>query len=117
MLGFFFLNFAKKSNELPVTFEFMPTIYPYLKLTFSILIGIILSFQLPLFLVFLIHWEIIDYQNLIKKRSWILIFSLCLAALVTPPDVFSQIILTTYIIIFYEFAIIFLLIKKNYNKF
>ena len=56
-------------------------------------------------------------QQLIDYRKVFALLSLVLAALCSPPDVFSQLILAIPIILFYESLLFFLILKKHYKNY
>jgi len=63
-------------------------------------------FDLPLLVVMLTLIGIVTPDMMRKNRKFALMFMLVLAAILTPPDVFSQIIMTIPLIILYEVSII-----------
>ena len=62
-------------------------------------------FQLPLFVFFLARLGIIDHRTLASRRPYALVGSAALAAVLTPPDVFSQILLAIPLALLYEMSI------------
>lgn len=83
--------------------------------TFSSLIflcGII--FQLPLICYFLGKMGIVSPQLFIKWRPYALVFIMVIAAIITPPDIFTLILVTIPIYTLYEISIIIL--KRCTNK-
>lgn len=109
----FFLGLSENSI---VSFEYLPAIGPYLNLCFSLMFGLTLSFQFPLFLFLGVYWGSLSLDFLIKVRGWFVMSVLVFAGLVSPPDVFSQLALSMPIFISYEICIFGLLIIKNIKK-
>lgn len=68
--------------------------------TFSIV------FQLPLVILFLTSIKLLSPQILRKKRKYAYLFTFIIAAILTPPDVFTQVILACPLILLYELSII-----------
>lgn len=62
-------------------------------------------FQLPVIILFLTRLEIISPQLLKKIRKYAYLILLIVAALITPPDVISQIIVVLPLIVLYEISI------------
>ena len=73
--------------------------------------GLILAFgicfELPIFLLLATKVGITNAEGLKKKRKYAILFAFVLAAIVTPPDVISQVLLAVPIIILYELSIFF----------
>lgn len=62
-------------------------------------------FQLPVMILFLTRLEIISPQLLVRIRKYAYLILLIVAALITPPDVISQLIVVVPLIILYEISI------------
>lgn len=77
----------------------------YLSFVSSLTFGSALLFELPLAIFFLAKMGIIGSEFMKKYRSWALIIILVIAAVVTPPDVASQILMTIPIYGLYEVGI------------
>ena len=73
-----------------------------------------LCFELPVVLLLLTRTGIITSQDLAEKRKYAILTAFVLAAILTPPDVISQILLAVPIIVLYEFTII--LSKIGFKK-
>lgn len=65
------------------------------------------AFELGALLIFLIHSGILKGEFLAKKRRHAIVASLIIGALLTPPDVFTQIAIAFPLIAFYELAILY----------
>ena len=72
-------------------------------LTIPLATGI--AFQLPIVIYFLSKAGIVDSKSLIKYRRYTILIVLIIAALATPPDIFSQILLSIPILILYQIGI------------
>jgi sec-independent protein translocase protein TatC len=70
------------------------------------LLGISILFELPVLIYFLTKIGLVSPEFLKKYRKHALVFVLILAAIITPPDVASQVIVTIPILILYEISII-----------
>ncbi|WHQ47062.1 MAG: twin-arginine translocase subunit TatC [Candidatus Midichloria sp.] len=112
----FFLSFEKFgfNSNLPILLE--ARISEYLDLILDLIIGFGLAFQLPIILVILISMEIIKVNHLVEFRRYAIVIIFIVAAILTPPDVFSQIILALPLLLLYEISIILgKLINKKKN--
>lgn len=75
-------------------------------------------FELPVIVYFLTKIGLVTPKTLIQYRKYALVLVLILAAVITPPDVASQIIVAIPIIILYQFSILIskLVLKKQKNE-
>jgi sec-independent protein translocase protein TatC len=65
-----------------------------------------LIFELPILIFFLTKIGIVTPQYLKKYRKFALVLVLVLSAIITPPDIASQVIVSVPILILYELSII-----------
>jgi len=107
----FFLGLEFNSPILMVKFE--PKISEYLYMMALTTFLFIISFQLPIIFFILILKKIISIKFLIIKRHYGVLYSLIIAALLSPPDVISQITLAIPLIISYELIIFIILLLKD----
>ncbi|RJS79329.1 preprotein translocase subunit TatC [Methanophagales archaeon] len=70
----------------------------------TLILGI--SFELPVVLVFVVRSGLVQTDTLKGYRRYIYVAMFVLAAIFTPPDVVSQLIVALPLIIFYEIGII-----------
>ncbi len=105
----FFLSFENSSLPIPLVLE--PRMSDYFSLTFSFLVSFGLSFQFPLILIALAHLGIISSRGLALNRKYAIILIFIVAALLTPPDVLSQILLAIPLMILFEGTI--WIIRRN----
>tara|TARA_B100001758_G_C18143332_1_gene470101 strand:- start:215 stop:757 length:543 start_codon:yes stop_codon:yes gene_type:complete len=74
-------------------------------------------FELPIIIYFLTKAGVVTPESLVKYRKYALVLVLVLAAIITPPDVASQIIVAIPIVILYQVSIfISRIVVKNQNK-
>jgi sec-independent protein translocase protein TatC len=88
--------------------EVNATVLSYLKLVTSLVLGTGLIFQLPVVVYFLGRIGLISSEFLRKYRRHAFVVNLILAAIITPPDVTSQILVSMPILLLYELSIIIL---------
>lgn len=112
----FFLSFEMKNiNNISIALE--PKISEYISLSLHLMVAFGIAFQLPIFLVFLMHMNFISVEKLIELRRFAIIIIFIIAAIITPPDAISQISLAIPMIILYEVAILIgKFIKKQRSK-
>jgi sec-independent protein translocase protein TatC len=77
----------------------------YIKLVASLSLATGIIFQLPVVIYFLAKIGIVTPEGLRKYRKHTLVAVLILAAVITPPDVFSQVLVAFPVLILYEFSI------------
>lgn len=82
------------------------SIEAYLALTTTFITAFGLCFQLPVLLTLMGKAGIISSQSLVSMRKYAVLAILCLAAVVTPPDVVSQLLLFSVVYGLYEISII-----------
>jgi len=84
----------------------MPDLKGYMSLTLRMLIIFGLIFELPLIAFFLSKIGLIDHRLLSSKRRYAILGIFILSAVITPPDVTSQILLAIPLWGLYELSII-----------
>jgi sec-independent protein translocase protein TatC len=102
----FFLNFqtAGGPGSLPIQVE--PKVDQYLSLVMQLIFAFGLGFELPVFLMLLARVGIVTADGLAEKRRYAIVGVFVFAAVLTPPDVISQIGLAIPILLLYEISII-----------
>ncbi len=87
----------------------------YVSMITNTLLGVSVVFELPIIIYFLTKIGLVTPQFLRKSRKYAIVAVLVLAAIITPPDVASQIIVAIPIMILYEVSIIIskVVIKKQ----
>ncbi len=85
---------------------FQGSVSEYLKLTTKFIIAFGLCFQLPVLLTLMGKAGLVSADALKRGRKWAVVGILVLAALATPPDVISQVVLFTVVYSLYEISVI-----------
>ncbi|WGV16568.1 twin-arginine translocase subunit TatC [Fuscovulum ytuae] len=111
----FFLNFQQNFGgdattgtvgpDAPAGIVFQGSMEQYLSLTTSFVMAFGLCFQLPVLLTLMGKAGLVSSRGLAGMRRYAIVLILCVAALVTPPDVMSQLILFGAIYPLYEVSI------------
>ena len=92
------------SDTLPIELE--PRISVYLSLMMRLIFAFGLAFELPVILLLLARAGLVTHQGLAEKRKIAIVVSFVAAAILTPPDVISQLLLAIPIIVLYEMSIL-----------
>jgi sec-independent protein translocase protein TatC len=82
------------------------TLESHIGLVTNMLLGVSILFELPVLIYFLTKIGLITPEFLKKYRKHALVVVLIVAAIITPPDVASQVIVAIPILILYEVGII-----------
>ena len=90
-------------NTLPIVSE--PKVNEYLSLSINLIFAFGICFELPVVLTLLGRIGIISSKGMAEKRKYAILISFIVAAIITPPDVISQIMLASVLIILYEISI------------
>jgi sec-independent protein translocase protein TatC len=98
----FFLSF-EKTEGVPIQLE--ARVSEYLALVMQLIIGFGLAFQLPVILTLLTRVGITSGIGLAKKRRYAIVIIFIVAAILTPPDVISQIALALPLLLLYECSV------------
>jgi sec-independent protein translocase protein TatC len=86
--------------------EALPAVGNYLSFVMQFLFGFGLSFLLPVLLMLLERAGIVTRRQLVGARRYAIVGAFAIAAVLTPPDVGSQLLLAVPLVILYELALI-----------
>lgn len=105
-IAFKFFIDLNESTNIPVVL--FPAIRGYLSFTIDLLKIFGVAFQLPLVLVVLNRIGILSKQTAIKSRRYVIVFIFIFAAVLTPPDIVSQILLALPMWALFEISLLFM---------
>jgi sec-independent protein translocase protein TatC len=90
----------------------------YLSFVLTMFIAFGVTFEVPIVVVLLVRMGILTVKKLRQIRPYVIVGAFVVSAVVTPPDVFSQLILAVPLIVLYEAGIIAarLIVGKQVEK-
>ncbi|MGF1627174.1 MAG: twin-arginine translocase subunit TatC, partial [Alphaproteobacteria bacterium] len=87
----FFLSFQSDGSDGGVRQELLPKINEYLSIVMKMIFAFGLSFELPVLLGLMAKAGLVSAKGLASKRKYAIVIIVAVAAIITPPDVFSQV--------------------------
>jgi len=108
----FFLGFSTE------TIQAMPSMKEYLGFASKMLLAFGLVFELPLVITFMARMGLVTVPFLKKNRKYAMLLFFAGSAMITPPDVITQVMMAIPLMLLYEISILgarFFAGKKNEN--
>lgn len=105
---FFVLDkmFAFIQNFTPASVAATPDVASYVSAILSLYLAFALAFQVPIVVMLLVRFELVTIEKLRSFRGYFVVIAFVVAALVTPPDVISQLALAIPMCVLYEVGIV-----------
>ena len=89
----------------PKSITAAPDIEAYLSFVLTMFVAFGLAFEVPIVVIVLARMNLVSIQKLKDFRSYFIVLAFIIAAIVTPPDVVSQLALAVPMVILYEIGI------------
>jgi sec-independent protein translocase protein TatC len=99
--------FAFINDFAPQSITPAPDIEAYMNFVLTMFMAFGMTFEVPIIVVVLVYLRVISIEKLVEIRGYVIVAAFVIAAIVTPPDVMSQLFLAIPICILYEVGILF----------
>lgn len=90
----------------PDSVNFAPDIDSYFSFVITMFFAFGLTFEVPIFVIVLNRVGMASAKRLKKIRPYVIVGAFVVAAIFTPPDVLSQLLLALPLVVLYEFGIV-----------
>jgi sec-independent protein translocase protein TatC len=102
----FFVSFESAGGPESLPIELEARVGEYLSLVMKMIFAFGLSFQLPVALTLMGRVGLVSSEGLARNRKFAIVGVFTVAAIITPPDIISQVTLAIPILILYEISIL-----------
>lgn len=99
--------FTFMTSVAPAGVAVMPDITRFLDFALILFLAFGLCFEVPVALVILVAIGVVTPEQLVKSRAYAIVGAFVIAAVLTPPDVISQLLLAVPMCLLYEVGIVF----------
>ena len=114
---FFLIGATFAYSMIPLVLRFLAAFAPedvrqmwhlkiYIGFTFRILLAFGILFELPVVIVLLVRLGLVEVETLQKGRPYAIILAFLVSAILTPPDIITQLILGGPLVLLYEIGIL-----------
>lgn len=107
----FFLGFGGEAGGLQV--QALPAAGEYLSLVMQFILAFGLTFLLPVLLMLLHRAGIVTREQLVAARRYVIVGIVALAAIVTPPDPGTQVILAVPLLLLFEGSLLLMRLQER----
>lgn len=98
--------FTFMTGVAPAGVAVMPDISRFLDFALVLFMAFGFCFEVPVALVILVAIEVVTPEQLVRSRSYAIVGAFVIAAILTPPDVISQLLLAIPMCVLYEVGIV-----------
>lgn len=98
--------FAFINDFAPTSITPAPDIEAYMNFVLTMFMAFGMTFEVPIVVVVLVYLGVVTVEKLVEVRGYVIVGAFVVAAVVTPPDVMSQLFLAIPICLLYEVGII-----------
>ncbi len=111
----FFLSFETGADLTGLPIQLEARVSEYLSIAMTLIFAFGIAFELPVLLVLLVRIGVLSVAQLVQFRRFAIVLIFIAAAILTPPDVLSQLLLALPLWGLYEISIIVarLMLKKS----
>jgi sec-independent protein translocase protein TatC len=90
----------------PTGVEWMPDIGTYLSFVTNMFLAFGVTFEVPIVVILLVRMGVVSVKKLREIRPYVIVCAFIVAAVVTPPDVTSQVLLALPLCLLYEVGLV-----------
>jgi len=112
----FFMLYEMPAKQGSAQLAYLPQIDLYIDLTLNLLLAFGASFELPIILISLSLCHLISSSGLAEKRRYVIVGLFIFAAVVTPPDILSQVALAIPLWLLFEGTIVIIRLLEKPKK-
>ena len=98
--------FAFINDFAPKSITPAPDIEAYLNFVLTMFVAFGVTFEVPIVVIVLVAFNIVPLEKLKEWRSYVIVGAVVVAAVVTPPDVLSQLLLAIPMCVLYEVGLL-----------
>ncbi len=103
----FFIGFSGPGLDV------LPAVQPYVSLVIKLAFAFGLAFEIPLVCILLVKLGAMSTDVMKKQRRWVFVGAFVMGAILTPPDIISQVMLAIPVYILFEIGVFF---AKRFEK-
>jgi sec-independent protein translocase protein TatC len=100
----------------PAGVEWMPDIGTYLSFVINMFLAFGVTFEVPIVVILLVRMGVVSVQKLKEIRPYVIVCAFIVAAIVTPPDVTSQVLLALPLCLLYEVGLVVASLMARQSK-